>query len=44
LSLNPKPQPKPWERPPLSWIALFALLMLALNLLGVAFVLSYLGY
>ena len=35
---------KPWERPPMSWLMLFALFMLALNLFGLAFTLIYLGY
>ena len=35
---------QPWDRKPLSWLMIFALLMFALNLFGIAFVLFYLGY
>jgi hypothetical protein len=35
---------KPWERPPMSWLMLTALFLFALNMLGIAIVLMFLGY
>jgi hypothetical protein len=41
---TPPPPLKPQERKPLSWLMLAALFLFALNMLGIATVLMFLGY